>query len=341
MTDTPAKITALDVARLAGVSQSAVSRAFTPGASASKATVAKVRAAAEQLGYRPDPLARAMITGRTRIIGLVVAYLDNQFYPMALERLSRVLQERGYHILVFMAGNSTDKVAEVVQELIDYRVDGIITASVSMSNDLTTKLAAMGIPVVNFNRGQDDARLTDITSDNIAGGRRATEFLIAGGHRRIAHVMGWQGSSTGRDRAEGFRQAMAAAGREPVAMIDGMYDRDTAAAVAQEMCRGPDRPDAIFVGNDHMAFAVMDALRFGLGLRVPEDVSVIGYDDVPMAAWPAYDLTTIRQPVNRMVQATVEAILGLIDGTATPVKTQIDGPLMVRRSARIPEGYSR
>jgi DNA-binding LacI/PurR family transcriptional regulator len=124
-------------------------------------------------------------------------------------------------------------------------------------------------------------------------------------------------------------------------MIDGMYDRDTAAAVAQEMCRGPDRPDAIFVGNDHMAFAVMDALRFGLGLRVPEDVSVIGYDDVPMAAWPAYDLTTIRQPVNRMVQATVEAILGLIDGTATPVKTQIDGPLMVRRSARIPEGYSR
>jgi hypothetical protein len=95
MTDSPDKITAQDVARLAGVSQSAVSRVFTPGASASQDDGAKVRAAAEQLGYRPDPLARAMITGRTRIIGLVVAYLDNQFYPMALERLSRVLQERG------------------------------------------------------------------------------------------------------------------------------------------------------------------------------------------------------------------------------------------------------
>jgi DNA-binding LacI/PurR family transcriptional regulator len=338
MTDAPAKVTAMDVARAAGVSQSAVSRVFTPGASASAATVRKVREAAERLGYRPDPLARAMITGRTRIIGLVVAYLENQFYPMALERLSRALQERGYHILVFMAENSTQKVAEVVQELIDYRVDGIITASVAMSNDLTARLLALGIPVVNFNRGQDDARLTDVTSDNVAGGRKATEFLIAGGHRRIAHIMGWQGSSTGRDRAEGFRQAMAAAALDPVAMVDGMYARETAAEVTRALCAS-DRPDAIFVGNDHMAFAVMDSLRFELGLRVPEDVSVIGYDDVPMAAWPAYALTTIRQPVNRMVTATVEAILGLIDGMASPQKTRIDGPLMVRRSARTPQGY--
>ena len=340
MTDQAAKVTATDVARLAGVSQSAVSRVFTPGASASPKTAAKVRAAAEQLGYRPDPLARAMITGRTRIIGLVVAYLENQFYPLALERLSRALQERGYHILVFMAENSTEKVAEVVQELIDYRVDGIITASVSMSNDLTARLLALGIPVVNFNRGQDDPRLIDITSDNIAGGRQATEFLIAGGHRRIAHIMGWQGSSTGRDRAEGFRQAMAAAGLAPVAMVDGMYNRDTAAAVARDLCSRADRPDAIFVGNDHMALAVMDELRFGLGLRIPEDVSIIGYDDVPIAAWPSYALTTIRQPVNRMVAATVEAILGRIDGTNSPEKIRIDGPLMVRRSARLPEGYA-
>jgi DNA-binding LacI/PurR family transcriptional regulator len=340
MTDAPAKVTAHDVARLAGVSQSAVSRVFTPGASASKATAAKVRAAAEQLGYRPNPLARAMITGRTRIIGLVVAYLDNQFYPMAVERLSHALQDRGYHILVFMAGNATDKVPAVVQDLIDYRVDGIITASVAMSNDLTARLVALGIPVVNFNRGQDDARLTDITSDNVGGARQATEFLIAGGHTRIAHIMGWQGASTGRDRAEGFRQAMAAAGLDPVAMVDGMYNRDTAAVLARALCSGPDRPDAIFVGNDHMAFAVMDALRSDLGLRVPEDVSVVGYDDVPMAAWPAYALTTIRQPVNRMVAATVDALLGQIEGDATPQKLRIDGPLMVRRSARIPEGWT-
>ncbi|GAB1381434.1 LacI family DNA-binding transcriptional regulator [Pararhodobacter aggregans] len=333
---TKGRITAQDVARLAGVSQSAVSRVFTPGASVSPATVEKVRAAAEKLGYRPDALARAMITGRSRIIGLVVAYLENQFYPLAIEKLSRALQARGYHVLIFMAENATDNVSEVVRELIDYRVDGIITASVSLSNDLTGRLAGQGIPVVNFNRGQEDPRLTDVTSDNVAGGRRATDYLIAAGHRRIAHIMGWQGSSTGRDRAEGFRQAMAAAGLEPVAMIDGMYDREATIRATRDLFTRADRPDALFVGNDHMAFAAMDELRFGLGLSVPGDVSVIGYDDVPMAAWPAYDLTTIRQPVNRMVRATVEAILGMIEGDVAPQKTHIDGPLVARGSARRP-----
>lgn len=332
-------ITAIDVARLAGVSQSAVSRVFTPGASASPRTAAKVRAAAEKLGYRPNPLARAMITGRTRIIGLLVAYLENQFYPVALERLSRALQARGYHILIFLAENARERVDEVVRELIDYRVDGIITASVALTGDLSERLAALEIPVVLFNRGQEDPRLAEVTSDNLAGARQVTQFLIAGGHRRIAHITGWQGSSTGRDRAEGFTRTMADAGLEPFAMIDGMYARETAAEATRTLFRMGDGPDAIFVGNDHMAFAVMDVLRHELGLSVPLDVSVVGYDDVPIAAWPAYDLTTVRQPVNRMIEATVETILNLIEGAAEPQKIRIDCPLIVRGSARKPQGY--
>ena len=334
MTEQLVKVTATDVARLAGVSQSAVSRVFTPGASASKATVEKVRAAAEQLGYRPDPLARAMITGRTRIIGLVVAYLENQFYPVAIELLSRALQEKGYHVLVFMAENSTEKVPQVMQELLDYQVDGIITASVAMTNDLTARCRAAGIPVVMFNRGQDEEGLSEVTSDNLAGGRRAAQHLIDAGHRRIAHIMGWQGSSTGRDRARGFAEALQAAGLKPFAMIDGMYSRDVASAAARDLCAGDQRPDAIFVGNDHMAFSVMDALRFELGLSVPGDVSIIGYDDVPLAAWPSYNLTTIRQPVRRMVEATVEILLNQIEGETAPSRIHIDGPLMMRGSVR-------
>lgn len=334
MNDQPPKITAMDVARLAGVSQSAVSRVFTPGASASRTTAEKVRAAAEQLGYRPDPLARAMITGRTRIIGLVVAYLENQFYPVALELLSQALQARGYHVLVFMAENSTERVPEVMSELLDYQVDGIITASVAMTNDLTARCSAAGIPVVMFNRGQDDDRLSEVTSDNVAGGRRAARHLIDTGHRRIAHVMGWQGSSTGRDRAEGFRQALRDSRLEPLAMIDGMYSRDAASRAVRTLFSAADRPDAIFVGNDHMAFAVMDTLRFELGLSVPGDVSVIGYDDVPMASWPSYDLTTIRQPVRRMVEATVEILLNRIEGETAPNRIRIDGPLILRGSVR-------
>ncbi|MGL4494416.1 MAG: LacI family DNA-binding transcriptional regulator [Beijerinckiaceae bacterium] len=333
------KVTSADVARLAGVSQSAVSRVFTPGASASPKTAEKVRAAAERLGYRPNVLARAMITGRSRIIGLVVAYLENQFYPVALERLSKALQERGYHILIFLAGNDSEKVEEVVGELLDYQVDGIITASVAMTNDLTSRCRAAGIPVVMFNRGQNDPRLSEVTSDNYAGGRRVAEFLLAGGHFRIAHIMGWQGSSTGRDRAEGFRAGLAAAGVTPFAMIDGEYSRDKAAMVTRALCGHADRPDAIFVGNDHMAFAVIDTLVHDLGLRVPDDISIVGYDDVPMAAWPSYSLTTIRQPVDVMVNAVAETLIGQIEGNTSPKHHHIDGPLVVRRSARLSEGY--
>ncbi len=329
------RVTAADVARLAGVSQSAVSRVFTPGASASKKTAEKVRAAADALGYRPDPLARAMSTGRTRIIGLVVGYLDNMFYPLVLERLSRALKAEGYRILIFMTDRAGTDVDEVMRDLIDHRVDGIITASVGISDALTVRCAAAGIPVVMFNRGQDDPRLTEVTSDNIAGGARVAEFLMAGGHGRIAHIAGWQGSSTGRDRAEGFRRAMAAAGREPVAVIDGEYDQATAAAAARSLAG---RVDAIFVGNDHMAFAVMDALRHDMGLRVPEDVSVVGYDDVPMAGWPSYRLTTVRQPVDEMVARAVGALIRRIGGEGGPDKIRVDGPLVIRRSARVPPG---
>jgi DNA-binding LacI/PurR family transcriptional regulator len=338
MSAPPARVTSAAVARLAGVSQSAVSRVFTPGASVSKATAEKVRQAAEELGYRPNVLARAMITGRSRIIGLVVAYLDNQFYPVALERLSRALQAEGYHVLVFMADNDVARTEEVLQEILDYQVDGIVMASVGLTSDMAARCEAAGVPVVLFNRGSDDARLSEVTSDNLAGGRAVADFLVRGGHRRIAHVSGWQGSTTGRDRAEGLRQGLAAHGLEPVRVIDGMYRQDTAAAAARALMEASEPPDAIFVGNDHMAFAVMDELRGRMGLRVPEDVSVVGYDDVPIAAWPAYDLSTLRQPVNRMVEATTAALLRRVDGDAAPQRIRIEGPLVLRGSARRPPG---
>jgi len=125
------RVTALDVAKIAGVSQSAVSRVFTPGASASAKTVEKVRKAAGELGYRPNILARSLITGKSRIIGLVVAYLNNQFYPEALEKLSKAFQERGYHVMVFMASNKDANLDRVLDEILDYQVDGIVAASVS------------------------------------------------------------------------------------------------------------------------------------------------------------------------------------------------------------------
>lgn len=339
------KITSAEVAARAGVSQSAVSRVFTPGASASKKTIEKVRKAAGELGYRPNSLARAMVSGKSRIIGLVVAYLENHFYPEALEKLSSALQERGYHVLIFMASRTAEDVDDVVEEILDYQVDGIITASVAMSSELTARCRNAGVPMVLFNRSQDGPGLSSVASDNVAGGRKVADFLLTGGHERIAYVAGWEGASTQRDREAGFAARLAEAGVSLYAReIGGDFHIETARDAARRLFSLDPPPDAVFVANDHMAFAVMDVARSEFGFAVPGDVSIVGYDDVPIAGWPAYDLTTVRQPANRMVAETVDLLVAEIDGEGgrgPPRKVEIDGPpLVIRGSARIPEGWS-
>lgn len=333
------QVTSLEVAQRAGVSQSAVSRVFTPGASVSVAMAAKVNKAALELGYRPNTLARAMITGQSRIVGLVVTYMDNQFYPLAIERLSRALQSRGYHVLLFTIGYDDD-VNPVIDEMLAYQVEAIVTASVPMSSDLGARCDAAGIPVVMFNRGQDEGSHSQVTSDNVAGGRAIARFMTAAGYSKIAHISGWQKSSTGRDRAKGFVEGLSELGTEPAIVVDGRYQQEKASELTRKIFGNSDRPDAVFVGNDHMAFAVMDTLRFELGLSVPDDVGVVGYDDVPISSWPAYDLTTIRQPVNQMVDATVDALFARIHGDSKPRRILIPGPLKKRGSSRKPKGFN-
>ncbi len=334
------KVTSFEVAARAGVSRSAVSRVFTPGASVSRAMEAKVRQAAEELGYRPNVLARAMKAGQSKIVGLLVAYLENQFYPDAIEKISRGLQAEGYHALVFLAANTAPEADQVVAELLDYQVDAIIGASVSLSNDLTQRCEAVGVPVILFNRRQDGSDLSSVTSNNFEGGQELAKFLCAGPHERIAYMAGWDGASTQRDREAGFRAGLAKAGATLFARGAGDFHVETVKAATRRMFADRTRPDAIFVANDHMAFAVMDVLRFELGLSVPGDVSVVGYDDVPVAAWPTYDLTTVRQPSQRMADACVGVAIDRIKSPGAPAQQiELTGELKVRGSARVPEGW--
>ncbi len=330
------KVTAAQVASLAGVSQSAVSRVFTPGASVSTKTATKVRDAAEKLGYRPNVLARSLITGKSRIIGLVVAYLDNQFYPDVLERLSNALKAEGYHVLVFMASRTSGNIDTVLEEILDYQVDGILLAAVSMSSELAHRCRAAGVPVVLFNRTQDDDHLSSITSDNVAGGRKIAEHLLHCGYHRISYIAGWEGASTQRDREQGFLEGLRAAGLSLHSREVGDFQYEQAQNAARKMFSADNIPEAVFVCNDHMAFAVMDVLRSELGLRVPEQVAVIGYDDVPVSAWAAYNLTTVRQPANRMVEAAVQTLMEQITEPNTkPCRASFDGPLIVRGTTRV------
>ena len=327
--------TSSDVARLAKVSQSAVSRAFTPGASVSEATRQRVLAAAQALGYRPNALARAMISGRSRLVALLVAYLDNGFYPIVLERLSRALQDHGYHVLLFMtqAGDQD----QVVQQILQYQVEAIVMASATLSSSLARECAETGIPVVLFNRSVPFSHASSVTSDNVEGGRLLARFLTRGGHRRITFVAGQEDSSTNRDREAGFREGLAEYGMAPWMRAVGGYTRAGAEAAAHALFGGAEQPDAVFVANDHMAFVIMDVLREHYRLRVPEDASVVGYDDVPEAAWGSYRLTTVEQPADAMIAATVSILIEQIGQRLVRRQAVVlPARLVVRGSARLP-----
>lgn len=338
--------TAQEVARLAQVSQSAVSRTFTPGASVSEETRSKVLVAAKTLGYRPNALARSLITQRSRIIALVMSYLENQFYPLVIERLSQKLQKQGYHVLMFISDlNDTDDTDDVLAEILQYQVDGIVMASTMLSSDLAKNCADSGVPVVLFNRVADTSALarhttSSVTSDNYRGGRMVAELLLVRGHRRIAFVAGLENSSTSIERERGFTEALREGDVSVFRRAVGHYSFEGAQQATRALFAGADRPDAVFVANDHMAIAAMDVLRFELGLRVPQDVSVIGFDDVPQAAWGAYQLSTVVQSVEEMVDATVALLHEQMQGEVRPRNVVIPCRVLERQSVRAATGAS-
>ena len=237
-----------------------------------------------------------------------------------------------------MASQTAGNVSSVVEEILDYQVDGIVMASVALSSEVGSRCQAAGVPVVLFNRSQDMQDISSITSNNFHGGQKAARLLLDLGHEKIGYIAGWEGASTQRDREAGFNKEIADSGRSVFSRKVGNFRAGKTKDATFEMFDKPkaERPDAVFVANDHMAFIVMDILRYELGLSIPDDVSVIGYDDVPPAAWKSFDLTTVRQRANLMVQETVHTILNQIENpnSTKPTKLQIDSPLIIRSSTR-------
>jgi DNA-binding LacI/PurR family transcriptional regulator len=284
---------------------------------------------------------------RLRAIALVMGYLDNQFYPLVIERLSQKLQKQGYHVLMFISdGDETDG---VLDEILQYQIDGVVMASAMLSPDLARQCADVGVPVVLFNRVPDTSAFarhatSSVTSDNHRGGRLVAELLLARGHRRIAFLAGLEKSSTNLERERGFVEALAEAGVSIYRREVGHYSFERAKDAARLLFAVPgERPDAVFVANDHMAIAVMDVLRQELGLRVPQDASVVGFDDVPQAAWGAYRLTTVVQSVEDMVEATVALLHEQMREDASPRHVVIPCRVVERDSVRAaaPEARKR
>lgn len=301
----PTKPTAKQVAFAAGVSVAAVSRAFTPGAPIDPEKKRRILTAAEEIGYI-SPARRTARRIEARTITLVAGDLLNPFYPLVLDTLARSLQESQRQLLVYTLPANTD-VDAAIDQILASRPSGLIVTSAQLTSKMAKACRQHQIKVVLLNRSQRDIRINSVTCDNYQGGRDMAAFLVSRGYRKIGFVGGHANTSTHAERSRGFREVLAAAGLCVYTEAPGDFDYQRAYAAGLEMIRSPKRPQAIFCCNDIMALAVLDAAR-ELAVRVPEELAVVGFDDIPMAAWNAYRLTTIRQPVERMVAEALSLI---------------------------------
>jgi DNA-binding LacI/PurR family transcriptional regulator len=297
----------------------------------------KVLAAARQLGYKPNAIARSLITHRSNIIGIVMADITSPFYPYVLSKFTDKIQQMGRQVLLFNAAPDQE-VDDVLPLVLQYQVDALIITSTTLTSAMADECARHETPVILFNRYVPGANASAVCCDNVAGGRLAADLLLDGGHTRLAYIAGKPNTSTNLDRQTGFRDRLRERGCTDWLCEPGAYTYESGAEAARRLLQRPDRPDAIFCANDIMALGALDVARRDMGLRVPETLSVIGFDDIPAAAWSAYSLTTIRQPVNRMIDATLALLADrLAAQTAQPVVKFIPGHLVKRSSARIPD----
>lgn len=302
-------ITSAEVAERAGVSRSAVSRTFTPGASVSPDVKRRVIAAADELGYRVNRLARGLISARSNLVGLVWADLETPFSAKLLARTTASLSERGLNALVFEFGGSDQDVGEQIQRVLEYRVEAIVVMSGLLPTTTIEECQANGVRVVIVNQPQDDVGCYSVLSDDIAGAAIAADRFIESGHDRLAALASDQGPAAEMTRVNGFLDRARARGFkvEVVTARGAAYEAGQAGAEALFSGR-PVHPDAVFCASDLIAAGFMDTIRRDFGLRVPDDVSVIGYDDIPQAAWGSYQLTTLRPCVEQLAGAIARAV---------------------------------
>jgi len=338
----PRPVTALDVARLAGVSRSAVSRTLTEGASVSPATRAKVLAAAETLGYHRNALVRGMVTQRSGIIGVVTGGLDNPFLAIALEQLARRLQQDGRNAFIY-SGDAEHDLHRALPGMIEYRVDGCMFLTNDISPHATAHYRAKGVPLVLvFSAGIERlasvpgrAPIGAVSADNFDVSRRLAHHLVDQGAKTVAFMAGHPDSSSSRARGTGFAKGLAERDIQLTHSIDAGFHYAPALEAARALLRGPHRPDAVFCANDLMAMAVLDVARGELGLGVPDQLMVAGFDDTPLASGAAYDLTSVRQPVPAMIDAAADMMAQFVDDPESPSReVTIPAEIVVRASTR-------
>ncbi|WP_110926252.1 LacI family DNA-binding transcriptional regulator [Bacillus massiliglaciei] len=311
-------VSAMDVARVAKVSQSTVSRVFTPGASVSEKTRKRVMKVAEELNYQPNALARSLITKKTNMVGLAMKDIQNPFYHEVLGLFTKKLKAKGYSVL-FVYTENEEIQQEEINHFLEYNVEAIIVTDALLSSKVVAKLQNNAIPVTLFNRYDKELQCNSVCCDNRNAAKEIAAYLYGKGCRDIVFVTGKINTSTSRDRQKGFTEYLQDKGIE-VTVLEGDYTYETSFQLTKKFIAGGRKPDAVFGANDITALGALDALKEG-GISVPAETIVIGFDDIKMSSWPNYGLSTWAQPMEEMVDETIQLLTA---------KQENDGPQTVK-----------
>ncbi|MFM0013417.1 LacI family DNA-binding transcriptional regulator [Paraburkholderia sediminicola] len=327
-------VTSHDIARLAGVSQPTVSRVLTGNDRVNQEARNRVLAAARELKYRPNGNARAMRTSRTGNVGVLVSRLTNPLYPEMLEAIGRRLSAHALRMVMWSTEEIDEKLAmDAIHESL---VDGVIMTTATDASSRLYETLELNAPVVLINRSVERWACDQVTSDNLEGGAMVARYFSDAGRCRIGLLGGPAAASTIRERQTGFRLQLA--GKNSILPAAHCIDVETFSyqqgyAAAKELLRRTSqRLDALFCVNDILAIGAIDAAR-SLGMLVPDNLWIVGYDDIEQASWDAFDLTTVRQPLGAMADQTIEFLLGRMAGHAGPPRRQsVANELIVRSS---------
>jgi len=328
------RATSYDVARRAGVSQSAVSRCFAPSGSIAPATRERITKAAAELGYRPNALAQALISRRTNLVAVLISSQTTLHYPEVLAELSHRLMTRDMRMLLFSLDHESD-VDEVLDQVWRHSVDGVICAA-RLADEQIRLFVDREVPLVLYNRVAERAPAASVACDSVTGERELVDRLLAAGHRRFGIVAGPADSYVGEERRRAALGRLEEAGITGVPVVRGDFGYESGAAALIALVAGGNGFDAIVCVNDLMAIGAVDAAREAFGMRIPQDVSVVGFDGSGPATWASYQLTSIRQPVGRMTEAAVSMLVERIEDPALPAERRLfNGQLIEGQSATL------
>ncbi|MFP4228595.1 MAG: LacI family DNA-binding transcriptional regulator [Salinivenus sp.] len=325
-------VTIQDVADEAEVSVATVSRVLNGSDRVREATEAKVVEAAQALGYHPNETARNLRAQATRMIGVLLPNMHGEFFAQITRGLDRRAREHGHHLLVSNSHTREDEARSVIRSLLG-RVDGLVLLWPRLSHDFLEDLVPDDLPVVLLNTAASESRVQTLAFDNREGAYAATRHLAEHGHERVAILTGGAQNYDAQQRRAGYRAAVRDCGLDDddALELEGDFTRAAGRAAVDRLLDLSPRPTALFASNDSMALGVLRGLH-DAGLEAPDDLALVGFDDIPMAHYVAPSLTTVHAPMETLGTRAVERLLALLDGSAAPTHQTLQTRLVRRES---------